>query len=190
MKLNNKGFTLVELLLAMAFFSFIILFVTTGFIIVNRAYNKGITVKLIQDEGRGVMEELTRNLRATSSNGVVLQSDCLEISGTIYYWSVPTDSTNANSPKRLYRKDSATCPPTSTETVLADSVSMLDDRVGVQFMEVSNVAGSGTIYSITLILSTNETDLLENPGVDANCSTGAGSQYCDVVSLSTVVSTR
>lgn len=186
---KNDGFTLVELLLAMAFFSFILLFVTTGFVMVNRAYTKGLTVKQIQDEGRRVMEDLTRKVRVASSEGINIfpSEDCIEISGTIYYWSIPIDSGDTESPSRLYEEDGGDCSSVNP----ANSVSMLNDRVGVQFMEVVGVAGSNSVYSIKLVLSTSETDLITGDLTEnANCGTGSGYQYCDVISFDTVVSVR
>src|SRR5690554_8236963 len=67
MKDRQSGFTLVELLLATALFSFILLFVTTGFIQINRAYNKGITVKRMHQSAREIIDELSRALLESTS---------------------------------------------------------------------------------------------------------------------------
>lgn len=188
-KTDKAGFTLVELLLAMAFFSFILLFVTTGFIMVNRAYNKGLTVKLVQDEGRRVIEDISRSIRVASPLGIDTTVDCLAINGNRYYWSVPIDSNDSASPKQLIKEDGKGCSDSITNPAGGENV--LNDRVGVQYMEVSTVGGSNSVYMIKIVLSTAETDLVANAGTEnVNCDTGSGSQYCDVVTMSTVVSTR
>lgn len=191
MKNKSAGFTIVELLLAMAFFSFILLFVTTGFIIVNRAYTKGITVKLIQDEGRKVTEDLSRKLRVASPEGISVDpsGECVEISGTSFYWSVPIDGGDPTSPRHLYEENGSTC--SGVNPANTGAVSILDDRVGVQYIEIAGVSGSNSIYSIKIILSTSETDLITGDlSESASCTAGSGNQYCDVVTFSTVVSTR
>ncbi len=209
--LDRRGFTLVELLLAMAFFSFILLFATTGFIIVNRSYNKGLTVKLVQDEARSTMERFSREIRSVSSAGIRFPTDpsepptgtpldsCITLDGNSYYWTDRINSSDAQSPKSLLWVEGVTCANivdsgdpaiASGLPAGASAVSILNDRVGVQSFEIVKISNSQV--SIGLVLSTTETDLL---GVDAvtgelTCSTIAGSQYCDLVELNTVVSTR
>ena len=51
-KHSQSGFTMVELLLAMAFFSFILVFFSFGFIQVNRTFQKGVTIKRVTETGR------------------------------------------------------------------------------------------------------------------------------------------
>jgi len=186
---DRRGFTLVELLLSMAFFSFILLFITTGFIIISRAYNKGLTVKLVQDEGRGLIEQLTREIRVAGSASIITDNvnKCLELNGYRYYWSVPI-STDAGSPGRLYREEGKKC--LSSPITTSGGESVLDDRVGVQFIEVNRVANSSSTYAITIVLSTSEVDILEGSGEDAACTTDLGGQYCDIVKFSTVVNAR
>jgi prepilin-type N-terminal cleavage/methylation domain-containing protein len=65
MSSNTKGFTLVELLIAMAFFTFLLMLVTFGFVQINRSYTKGITVKTIQETARTLSEDISRAIRTT-----------------------------------------------------------------------------------------------------------------------------
>ncbi len=190
MNLKEKGFTLVELLLAMALFSFILLFATTGFIIINRAYNKGLTVKLVQDEGRKLVEELTREIRVSSAEGIdtVSKPDCISLNGYRYYWSIPMSGA-ANSPGRLLKEEGKNC---ADSIVIASpgGVDVLNTRIGVQFMAVTRVAASTSTYSVKVVLSTADTDLVDTTGENATCTTNSGNQYCDIVTLTTVVNSR
>ncbi len=191
-KMATKGFTLVELLLAMAFFSFILLFITTGFLIINRSYNKGITVKLVQNEGRQAMDRLVREIRSTSVVTIDPGGQCITISSDSYYWSVPVNG-GALSPMKLIMASGESC---SVAMATATGTDLLHERVGVQYMKVSRIADGGNttpFYEVHMILSTVETDLLEKTGLDASCltqSASSGNQYCDFVELKTVVSTR
>ena len=189
---NEKGFTLVELLLAMAFFSFILMFITTGFIIINRAYTKGINVKLVQDEGRQLIEDFTRNMRTSSPASISTTppgDKCMTISGVRYYWSIPINSTDANSPNKLMREEGLGCGD-PINTTNPGGVSMLDERVGVQFIDVRLMTGSSSVYSVKIVLSTATTNLVGVAGENAECTIGSGDQYCDIVTFSTLVSTR
>jgi len=189
--LEQKGFTLVELMLSMAFFSFILLFVTSGFIIVNRAYNKGLTVKLVQDEGRELVEELTREVRISNSKSIKTDDNttkCIEVSGYRYYWSVPISGTTG-SPGKLFREEGKDC-SASINTTTPTGVQILNERVGVQFMSLTRASAASPIYTIKIVLSTAEADLLTDVGETATCATNQGSQYCDIVSFTTVVTSR
>lgn len=188
-----KGFTLVELLLAMAFFSFILLFITTGFIVINRAYNKGITVKLVQDEGRQAMNRLTREIRSAN---VVTTADpeCITVNSDSYYWFVPIDDTDPLSPMRLILAPDKSCSEVRATPVGTD---LLHERVGIQHMEVSRITDGGNttpFYEVQMTLSTADTDLIDlTDPTNISCRTqsdSGGNQYCDIVKLSTVVSTR
>jgi type II secretory pathway pseudopilin PulG len=68
---NNKGFTLVELLFALAFIGFVLIFVITTIIQVMRTYNKGLALKEINQTARATTEDMSRILRGVSSFSVV-----------------------------------------------------------------------------------------------------------------------
>lgn len=186
-KLNKAGFTLVELLLAMAFFSFILLFITTGFLLVSRAYNKGITVKITQDEGRRFIEQLTREMRTASS--ISTATDCVSLGDNIYQWSIHVVPTDPLTPTWLVKETNKTCGDKASDITDPGVERVLNDRIGVQFLEVKQLSG-GQFYTIHMVLSTTEKDLIDNPGQNAQCSTDTGSQYCDIVEFSTIVSRR
>jgi len=185
-----KGFTLVELLLAMAFFSFILLFITTGFIIVNRAYTKGLTTKLVQDEGRHLMEQLTREIRVADL--IETTTNCVAIDGTAYSWNLNADSSNpTHSPKILIRQENTSCSGALTDVNLITDPGVeriLNERVAIQDMKVTQL--SGEFYKIYMKLSTTETDIIDGSGAGATCSVTTGDQYCDIVEMTTVVSMR
>src|SRR5688572_27160282 len=66
----QHGFTLVELMIALAFTAFILIFATTAVIQVMQTYNKGVAIKQINQAGRTTLEEMVRYLR-TADPGVV-----------------------------------------------------------------------------------------------------------------------
>src|SRR5437868_10299723 len=73
MKLNQLGFTLTELIIAMAIFSTMLVIVTTGFITSVRLYVAGTSARTTQDNARSIMDVITRDIRA--SNGVLVTAD-------------------------------------------------------------------------------------------------------------------
>jgi prepilin-type N-terminal cleavage/methylation domain-containing protein len=67
---HQQGFTLIELMIALAFVAFILIFSTTAVIQVMQTYNKGLAIKQINQAGRTTMEDMSRYLR-TADPGVV-----------------------------------------------------------------------------------------------------------------------
>lgn len=65
-RVNQRGFTLVELLLATAVFSIALIAITAAIIQLFKAYQSGISIRKTQNESRILSEELTRHARASS----------------------------------------------------------------------------------------------------------------------------
>jgi len=72
---RQEGFTLVELLMAMVFFSFILIFASASYIQINRSYVRGANVKLVQEQTRKVVSEITSAIRESRSSGVIVKGD-------------------------------------------------------------------------------------------------------------------
>ncbi len=60
---NQNGFTLVELILALAVFSFALTIVVSGFLLTARQYEQSVAVSKAQQNARFGMEEISRELR-------------------------------------------------------------------------------------------------------------------------------
>jgi len=60
---DERGFTLVELLVAMSVFSFMLVIVVVGFINVVHLHNEAIASNMAQDNARTAMDELVRAVR-------------------------------------------------------------------------------------------------------------------------------
>ena len=69
---KQDGFTLIELVLAMAFISALLLAIALTIIQIGTTYNRGMTLKEVNQTARSISDELTRNL--TSSEAFTLSS--------------------------------------------------------------------------------------------------------------------
>src|SRR5205823_262577 len=63
MRIQDRGFTMIELLMAMALFSFFLLIVVAGFLNVVRAHNQAIATNAAQDNARVAMDTLVQAVR-------------------------------------------------------------------------------------------------------------------------------
>lgn len=73
MATKQRGFTLVELNLSVAFVAILILGIAMTTVQVTRMYQKGVTVKTVNQVGRDVSEQLRRDFAAASPGAVNLE---------------------------------------------------------------------------------------------------------------------
>jgi len=201
---NSGGFTLVELLIAMAMFSFVLLFVLTTFIQVNQAYVFGLTTKQVHEEARVSLEQLGRDLRVASSGNRVFMEcfggDCenenlatrsICFDNTAYIHERPQAESNG----QFRRAEGVNCE--DGDSLSGEGESILSDEVQAQFFKVTEVSES-RVYKLELAVSAASfsNDLLAELGPgegprDISCDPSqAGRQFCRVVLVSKVISIR
>lgn len=71
---RNSGFTIVELTLAMAFVAVLMLAIATTVIQIGNVYNRGITLKAVEQAGRLLTADIRRTISQT--NQFSLKDDC------------------------------------------------------------------------------------------------------------------
>lgn len=209
---RDKGFTLVELMIAIAFIGFIILFTVLAILQVMRTYNKGLTVKEINQTARSAVEDMSRSAR--SSSAVVttaIPNGRVCFGGVSYVWNYQNQTTNrfnsaGNPPVTMVRVNdpgSAMCAATAgnyPNVPVNEAISIITNRVWVQMMDVS-VNTASELATITLQLSTSEdptNPTLQDPfpGVPAvptdpttwvRCTGVGGSEFCATATFRTTV---
>ncbi len=73
-KLNSKGYTLIELMLAMGLFSVILVVSTIGFIGINRTYTRGVIKKQLSESIQKLSSDIETTLQIEPSSPVVFCS--------------------------------------------------------------------------------------------------------------------
>lgn len=193
-KKPEQGFSLIELILSLAYFSFMLLFVTASFIQINRTYTRGVTIARVHNSGRNVIEEVSRKLRLASQDTPVVICDngsgCSNdyrvcFSQVRYIWN---NNPSVGDKKLLRSEDGQPCSsavPSSAEVIL-------EENVIAQNFSVTDKGSNVYRIDVTLSSGIGEDELLESTGKEAKCkgSVQAGSQFCDVVRLFTTVSLR
>lgn len=88
---SQAGFTIIELMLSLAFLSVLLLFVLSATVQVMRSYNKGLTTKQMNQTGRTITEEMSRTARTAWAESVVDESanGRLCVGGVSYVWNEP-----------------------------------------------------------------------------------------------------
>lgn len=210
---KQKGFTLVELMLAIAFIGFIILFTVLAVLQVMQTYNKGLTVKEINQTARTAVEDMARAAKGSSTvvtSAIPAGRVCF---GSVsYVWNYQGSTTNrytsAGNPAvtmaRVNDPGAAMCVASAgvyPNVPAAQATSLLTDRVWVQMLSVAQNT-SNEMVTITMQLSTKE-DVTNptlqdpfpssdpdpnNPATWVRCTGVGGSEFCATATFSTTVS--
>jgi prepilin-type N-terminal cleavage/methylation domain-containing protein len=214
---QQSGFTLVELLMALALFSFVLLIITMGFIQVIHTYQAGIASRSTQQTTRFGMDDMARGVRDASTvgialnttgindhpDGIVQQTDilCAFSSGgganTRYYvkWNGSTKSLVKEyfTPAINLATHTPVCnlanPIAGTLQTLSSSDLSIQD-FNAEVVGINATAPTQTVR-LTLRVTSNRRDLLASPGnVGSNCKGAVGGQFCSQTVITTTVEPR
>lgn len=199
---NQKGFTLIELMIALAFVAFILIFATTAVIQVMQTYNKGVAVKQINQAGRTTLDTLARFLREADPGAVnvsVMSSQRRLCLGSVsYVWNLyntPSGSANRyddGSPLTFARVNDASnamCTPTAgvyPAPAKAQSADVLQSNVWVMAVSVTDPAVDAPLVDVSVSLA-----VANDPAITAGqCAQGGTvGQFCATSTFSTTVMT-
>lgn len=165
---NQSGFTLVELMLAMALSAIILLISTIGFIGINRTFTKANVRRQLSEGVQRLNEDITRTVRSTSTSTVPRYCAPANNDGC------PTDNNWAvicftgiryawrnTEPFGLYR-DTKTCG--AAVTLDSNTQTLLPDRYIVQPDTLMITKLEGPLYRIQGVIRTTETEAFILPG--------------------------
>lgn len=203
---DQSGFTIIELLLAMSFFTFILLFVITGFVQINRSYTRGITQKNVQNGTRTVFDDISRTIRSANSGDIIFINDsnnyrlCV---GSIRYGfnqQIGADTETESISDETFSGTSE--PLTIARTInpssnCTDRISrseehtrtLLDDNLMVQHLQVERI-GTSNSFHLELVVTTETLTDFGLYGKDAKCLVATGDEFCYVAKFESVVTTR
>jgi hypothetical protein len=192
-KSQTQGFTIIELMLAMTFLSFVLVFMSLTIVQMMRTYDKGLTIKQVNQAGRAVTDDIAKAMRGEQPGNIVVTNVAngrLCIGNVMYIWNpvyvgsrtAPTASTTDNyriggAPLTMARQylanPTATC---NTPNLINYNItpsqtdySILGGRARVLWAGVTN-SPDGRLVKLTFIMGTY--DLTEA----ANIRTGAYAQ--------------
>ena len=202
---KNQGFTIVELLVALAVFSVVLVVVTAAIIQVSRVYYKGVTEASVQDTARNIMDTVSQSIQF--GGGTVTDTVSSPSPGTSYDFCInnqeysyrpgyqlvdgtPNASLHQTNYSLVVRTVAACSSPTGQD--LSGAVSgreLLAPNMRLANMVVKNVGPN--LYQVQVRVVYGDDDLLNNPTTStAACKGVAGRQFCAVSDLSTVVISR
>lgn len=170
---QNRGYTLVELTISLALFSFIMLAVTTTIIYLFNVYEKGIAVRATQTASRSLAESINRDANETAAFNTGPDILCLHVS--------------ANTPGQayVYRRDAAgvvfRSTPTNLDSAACNTGGATETRViDTNVRALSFVSTQSPTYNR---LGEYTFEIAANSDPGNTCAGGPGGQYCSITRI-------
>ncbi len=198
---KQSGFTILELTIAVAVFSVVLLIVAAGLLAFSHSYFQGINASNTQATARSIMDDVVQSVEfgtqvpQHASNGSGVESYCIDNAQYVYQLGKeigagPPAVTNA-----LARSPSCTLPPT-----FSGRQELLGNHMRVANFSITQVGSSNT-YAITVSIAFGDGDLLIDSAGHAvgagttwpnnvHCKSQVGSQFCAVSTLTTTAQKR
>jgi prepilin-type N-terminal cleavage/methylation domain-containing protein len=193
-RIHERGFTMVELLIAMAVFSFMMMIVTAGFVQVVKIHQSGIASRTTQQNSRLVLDAVSKDIRlaatAATANpgqknwlclarGSLTQEYAVDTNGDLQVGTIPSQAPGV-------------CPPPNFSDTARGWRRLNDPSVEVTQFAAATTAGVqtglGTAMVTITMASRNNLDALDTSRT--RCLPGPGAQFCAVTTLSTTAQLR
>lgn len=198
---NNKGFTIIELLIATLVFSVVLLIVTVGIIQITRVYYKGLTESSTQNTARNIMDTIAQSIQfsgSTVSNTIVpvpvagtTSAFCIgdqQFSYRLGYELVASSPGIDQTTQGLWQSTTAGC--SGNPPAAASGKEYLGNHMRLSNLTVVNVTGS--LWKVSVTVAYGDDVLLNNPTSTAPTCKGqsAGQQFCSISTLTTTIDQR
>lgn len=212
LKSEQRGFTIIELLIATSVLSVILLLVTVMITNIGNLYYKGTTQAQVQDTTRSIVDQLVQDLQfsdgtpsipdsslPSSSNidtstvpGKTLYALCV---GTTRYSYVLDQQIETDMLHVLWRDaigSGSACSPVNLSTTPPSGYELMGPRSRLTSFRIKST--SPALYSVMVSVAYGENDLFKGAdtsdllgGSDANvtCASGTGNQFCATDRLAT-----
>jgi prepilin-type N-terminal cleavage/methylation domain-containing protein len=188
-RLNQQGFTIVELLVATAVFSTILVLVTIMMTSIGNLYQKGINQARVQDAVRTITGDVSQHLELSSGNRLDNASNGTATPGTFcigntrytYVIGKKLNSINdsTNSTHVLWRDDpgtTASCPAVNLDVAQPHSPSPQPGTDGVELMPPNTrlikfeILGPNSPFAFSIGIAYGDNELLCSPADATTCS--------------------
>lgn len=215
MKHNQKGFTLVELMIATSVFAVVLIICTVAMLQIGRTYYKGITSSRTQETAREIIEDVSKAIQYESGRPEPLTTGtslgyCIgdkRYSYRLNWQVIDNPNTSQNQSRHALVVDDNTCSGGPAQAVAPSPPAnptgreLLGTRMRLARFDVQQVgAADSNLYRITVRVVTGDNDLLDDRNGDNMITAAdnpiacraqqAGGQFCAVSELSTVVQKR
>lgn len=188
---REKGFTLVELLIATAVFSLVLVVFLSAFIRISQLFYKGVTMTAAQESARNVVQDIADDLQFFQQQPVApAGANYFCIGSHRYSWNLGVQVASGTYGVAREQIPSSTCPSTTSQPVpvgTSNYEELLDPGMQVNKLSLSSCTNGQCVISIHLVSYGSDNSVLISPSGltpayqanDAVCSGPAtSSEFC------------
>jgi Tfp pilus assembly protein PilW len=182
---------MIELLVAMTIFSFVLLIVSAGFVQVVRIHQSGLASRATQQNARLIMDAITKDIRqaATAASGGTAQLGTLCLAKGSQTLQYAVDSAGNLRAGTIATPAAGTCPAasfTSSWRTLNDAAVQVTQFALTTTPAVNPGLGTSTV-TLTVVSRSNLSAL---DSTQTRCLPGSGAQFCAVTTLTSAAALR
>jgi prepilin-type N-terminal cleavage/methylation domain-containing protein len=186
-KNSENGFTIIELMIATAVLSTILVLVTTVMVNIGTLYYKGINQSRIQDDVRSITDDIVHNIqlddqppKASSEDGPHgEQAFCV---GNVRYTYILGVQIGHPASHVLWRDQNPT-PGSCTPVDLTDPTGGNEMIASNSRLTMFSVSTTNPPYTVTVGAAYGDDDLLTGTTGDVHCKGQKGDQFCATAHL-------
>lgn len=213
-KSKERGFTVVELLVASAVFSTVLLVALVGFLQIGKIFYKGVTISQTSQSAKSITESLKADIAYASDLSNLTQphssAGTVSVSGGYftrrffcagnvrytYILGSKVDTSNHNFSSRFgIVRDTLSVPGCPVPTFpIANATEMLGNKTRLSELVINQPASSANfnnlnLYNLGVRVTYGDDDVLQNPtSTSPTCQSGINSStYCYIYNMQTTV---
>lgn len=191
-KVNNRGFTIIELLIATVVFSVILLIITGAIVQFGRIYNRGNVDSKTKEAARNIVNSISQDIQFGASNSF---TPATHTTGTIYTLSTSShcyvyrlnQQVSTGNPGMMMT-DGSSCPvpPAFSST----GQEMLGDKMQLADLSVTDYDSSQNLVKISVRVVYGDNEDFTDGTKKACKPIRVGGQFCSVAEMSAIVAKR
>ncbi len=205
---NQRGFTIIELMIALTVLSTLLLMSTVILIQIGALYMKGVNSANLQNASRTILADVSSSLQFTGNDisygtpqnypgGLTVNAVCIGSTRYSYVQNreLGTDFDSTLTNHVLWRDtlpNAGACSPLDISAASVDMTTkgyeMVPQHMRLVNFTISQDSTDPTVFTVTVWMAYGDTDLL-GAGY-TTCKGGSGQQFCGTTQLSTTVKRR
>ncbi|MEI9914124.1 MAG: prepilin-type N-terminal cleavage/methylation domain-containing protein [Candidatus Saccharibacteria bacterium] len=212
-KLTERGFTIIELMVATAVFTILLLITTTTIIGISSTYIKGSVEGQTQQTARSILNDISQDIQFNQPPFSVSSMTSLNPGNDTFFFCIGNDvyiyqlDQVQSTSTPIFIRYSGSCPSPPVTVTVAGAASLMSKNERLGYLNISQSTVNGYyVYTISIevgysVSGTSGNSLihdLTNQGdppagnykYGYQCQSGSDSNFCAVSTLTTTVTSR
>lgn len=186
---NQRGFTIIELLIATVIFSVILLVITGAIVQFNKIYYRGVVVNRTNDRARSIVEEIAKDIQMSRAGTVSASANTYCVGDRRYTYNLNTFTRSTPPVQRALIVDTPAGGCSPTAPLAADARELIGEDMRLQSFVLTSQPNGTVSISVHLTYGRQDADFTDATRTACR-GIGFGGQFCAVSQITTTVTPR